>query len=102
MATLSDQMKDKKLRDSFNLIPCKICLKPSDPCHIKTFATVLGDDEWNLMPLCRVHHVEQHKIGIISFIKKYPIIGIYLKRKGWSLEELHGKWILSHPNLLKN
>lgn len=41
-----------------------------DPAHIKTRGAG-GMDIGNVIPLCRAHHQEQHKIGVKTFGKKY-------------------------------
>lgn len=43
----------------------------------------------NLISLCRAHHVEIHKIGRNTFVKKHKL-ETYLKFKGWLHES--GKW----------
>lgn len=63
--------------------PCVICGKSSDPCHIKTRGSGGPDEEWNLLPMCRLHHIEQGQIGWHTFAKKHPIIKIMLSTKGW-------------------
>lgn len=51
---------------------------------------------WNLMPLCLWHHNEIHKIGSISFCKKYPDANDWLVRNNWSL--IMGKWMHNNFN----
>jgi hypothetical protein len=43
-----------------------------DAAHVKTRATG-GADRQNLVPLCRRHHEEQHRIGIPAFQKRWGI-----------------------------
>lgn len=84
-------MKNKKLRESFYNKPCIICSKvPSDPCHIKSYATTLKDDEKNIIPLCREHHQIQHLRGIVTFIKENPTVHKYVTRLGFYINE-YGK-----------
>jgi hypothetical protein len=52
-----------------------------------------SEDEWNLMSLCSWHHVETHKIGTVSFSKKYAQVNNWLIKNGWEL--VMGKWIHS-------
>lgn len=69
---------------------CLVCQwKDVDAAHIKTKGSGGSDDEWNLMPLCRKHHSEQHALGIITFSKKYFFVAMYLEENGWFLH--HGK-----------
>lgn len=90
------KMKNKKLRESFRSRPCIICRSvPSDPCHLKTYASTLSDDEFNIFELCRTHHVEMHKIGTFTFIEKYPTFKKSVINKGWKIETVFGKKILS-------
>jgi hypothetical protein len=50
-------------------------------------------DERNLMSLCLLHHVEVHKIGTNTFIKKYNLES-YMKNKGWDHDKFLNKWYL--------
>lgn len=52
-----------------------------------------SEDEWNLMSLCAFHHLESHKIGTVSFSKKYAQVNNWLIKNGWEL--IMGKWIHS-------
>ena len=45
-------------------------------CHVKSRAAG-GADIANVVPMCATHHDEQHRIGILSFQRKY---GVDLKR----------------------
>lgn len=62
-----------------------------DVHHIKTRGSGGGDDMWNLMPLCRMHHSEVHRLGLIKFSRKYINVGLYLDKNGWSV--LNGKML---------
>ena len=75
---------DRKLLDSFHLKSCIVCGKRGcDPCHIMSVGAGGDDVLDNLMPLCRLHHTEQHQIGLYSFVMKYRGLTQYLKVKGW-------------------
>ncbi len=51
---------------------CLICSNGnSDPHHLTTRGAGGRDSLDNLVPLCRTHHVEIHKIGRVTFAKKY-------------------------------
>ena len=68
------RVKDKALLSSFHDKPCLVCGRgPSDPHHLKTRGAGGDDSDDNLIALCRVHHVEIHKIGRDTFIQKYNI-----------------------------
>lgn len=78
--------KNKTLRNKYRSIPCIICGDlPSDATHIKSYATTLEDKEENLVPLCRLHHSEQHQIGILTFINKYPNYKEYIHKLGFKV-----------------
>lgn len=62
---------------------CIICGDPSERCHIKSRGSGGGDEEWNIMHLCREHHIEQHKRGWLGFSSVYPVAREELQRKGW-------------------
>jgi hypothetical protein len=54
--------------------PCMVCRQiPSDPAHIVSYAVCREDREENMIPLCRLHHSEQHQMGIKSFVRKYKL-----------------------------
>lgn len=74
--------------DLFQLRPCIICKRiPTDRCHIKTKGSGGGIEDWNILFMCRIHHVESHKLGWLTFSKKHPIIEELLKLKGWYFNE---------------
>jgi len=69
---------------------CMVCGKTNvDRCHIKTKGSGGGDDEQNIILLCREHHVEQHKIGIITFIEKHPDVKTYVEQNGWQIDNVN-------------
>lgn len=71
---------------------CLVCnSKEVDIAHIKTRGSGGPDEEWNLMPLCRQHHTEQHNIGIQTFSQKYIQVSSYLYDHGWFIH--NGKLI---------
>jgi hypothetical protein len=45
---------------------------------------------FNIVLLCRSHHQEQHRIGILSFFFKYPRYVEELEQKGWYLIDAPG------------
>jgi len=59
--------------------PCR-CSGPTDPSHITTVGSFGNDTEDNVMPLCRIHHIEWGW-GIGKFLKKYPIARKWLEEK---------------------
>lgn len=96
----SVRTSDRGLLDSYHGQRCSVCGKspPSDPSHIRSRGSGGPDEKWNLMPMCRIHHTEWHKIGSITFMKKYPGFAWSLMAKGWRVEQ--GK--LWHPNLARH
>lgn len=57
---------------------CCICGKKADIAHYEAVGmgrsrNKIDHSQFHFMALCRVHHTEQHKIGILTFCKKYQI-----------------------------
>ena len=70
--------------------PCIQCMNPSDNCHVRSRGSGGGNEEWNLIALCRWHHIEQHKIGWVRFSNRYPAVAARLARQGWVVENRFG------------
>lgn len=80
-------MKDRALRESYRAMSCEACgRRGCDPCHVRTYAVTGLDEEWNMIPLCRLHHVEQHQIGWHKFSHKYIGVAAALLKRGWDFE----------------
>lgn len=102
--------KDAKLRQAVKAKPCLACPPgrqrfPTDPCHVRTFGSSGVDEAWNMLPLCREHHNEQHKIGWYRFTKKYLAAGRAFTEAGWVLLECNGQYKLfneKHENVRGN
>lgn len=47
-------------------------------------------DAWNLMPLCRDHHQEQHRVGWFQISIRYPLIFQHLESLGWHFVDSFG------------
>lgn len=84
----------KKLRvenddvlEKYRNAPCVICKDPSDPAHIKSKGSGGPDADFNLIPFCRLHHVEQHAKGFIHMSQKYPEVWSYLRRRSWYIDD---------------
>jgi len=74
---------DKKLLQEVSQLPCLVCGRgPSDSDHLKTRGAYGDDTENNVWSLCRKHHVERHKTGILTFVKKYPTCESWLLKHG--------------------
>jgi 5-methylcytosine-specific restriction endonuclease McrA len=73
-----------KSKENLKLIrnsKCTVCkVVPCDPHHVKTRGSGGGDELSNLMPLCREHHIEIHKIGNSKMCEKYPSVYAWLIR----------------------
>jgi len=71
---------------------CLVCLsKTIDRAHVKTKGSGGTWDDWNIMPLCRIHHIQQHRIGIVTFALKYPQVLEHLEQKGWEIQDQFGR-----------
>ncbi|MFH5812100.1 putative HNHc nuclease [Companilactobacillus sp. FL22-1] len=62
---------------------CCICGRHADVAHVEAVGSgrnrrKINHSEFHFMALCRVHHIEQHKMGIMSFLQKYHIKPIKL------------------------
>lgn len=65
---------------------CHICnTAPTDTCHIRSKGAGGPDQEWNYMYLCRKHHQEQHRVGIVTFVERHPEVREYIARSGWGV-----------------
>jgi len=91
--------EDRALLDEIKSRPCIICgTNASDPCHIKTVKNGGPDTEWNVVPMCRTHHAQQHRDGIKTFMEKHPVYMNKLRSLGWEQMPIKGLW---HPKLNK-
>lgn len=60
---------------------CCICGQEADIAHIETVGSgrdrrKIDHTKHHFMSLCRIHHTEQHTIGIQTFMNKYQIIPV--------------------------
>ena len=79
---------NRDLLDRIKTQHCFICGNwPSDPCHIKSVGSGGPDETWNVVPMCRFHHTEQHAIGWVSMWSKYVIIRMKLASMGWEVKQ---------------
>jgi hypothetical protein len=70
---------------------CLVCGSHlTERAHIKTRGSGGGNEDWNIMYLCRRHHIEQHAIGIATFAMKYDSVMEYLTKNGWEIETIAG------------
>lgn len=82
----SSRKSDDDVLQLFRHKPCILCGKPSDPCHIKSKGSGGPDEEWNLIALCRDHHIQQHKMGWFVFCQRNLRTEHELDQKGWRFE----------------
>ena len=91
------RIKDRKMLNRYHTMSCWACGKVGcDPAHIKSRGARGDDIPENVMALCRDHHNEQGRVGIITFLFKYDMIWQRLVTMGW--EMLPG-YKLHHPKL---
>ena len=80
--------------------PCVVCgVSPTDLHHFKTRKSNGSDHTQNLLPLCREHHTEVHKIGATTFSKKHAKVKQWLMDNGWKHDDVLLKWY--NPNAIK-
>lgn len=58
----------------------------STPHHLKSQGSGGSNTIDNLLPLCDLHHDLIHKIGLTSFLEKFPQIKMYLEVIGFDYE----------------
>lgn len=81
------RIQNRKLLDTYHKKPCLACGQLSDPCHIISRGAGGPDEVWNLMPLCRKHHSEQHQKGWKALASRYPKVYIFFKAHNWTFDE---------------
>lgn len=71
---------------------CVVCGSDRvDACHIKSRGAGGTTDENNIFYACRIHHIEQHQIGIVSFAMKYKKVFFDFEKKGWVIQSHFGR-----------
>lgn len=89
----------KALREEILRRPCIVCGTPGvDPAHVWGVGAGGPDRFYNVVPMCREHHSEQHAKGWLAFTAKYPRAELALKVRGWKFDECVGKRRLWHPD----
>lgn len=83
--------KDPELLKQIRRLPCIICgFHLSEIHHVRTRGAGFGDDPWNVIPVCRKHHTEIHKTGMVQMLEKTKHLLNYLKALGWELSIVNG------------
>ena len=92
MLAKKKRIQNRRLLDSYHLMRCCECGREGcDPAHAKSKGSGGDDIKENVIPLCRKHHTEQHKIGVVTFAKKYPKVMMWYLTNGWELININGK-----------
>ena len=68
------RIEDKKLLKEVTGHKCCInrCFRKSVPCHVKSRGSGGDDVPENIIPMCGVHHTEQHTVGWNKFKELHP------------------------------
>jgi hypothetical protein len=99
---LEKRKKNLKLRRQIKAMPCVVCgSRNCDPCHIAPWGRTQIDSEWNILPMCRLHHSEQHAKNWDRMMEKYPRLKLILSVMGWSWGTTNGKFKMFHDGLLE-
>ena len=94
--------KNLKNRRAVKKLPCLVCgTMPTDCAHVSNWKITQCDEIFNLIPLCRRHHREQHSRGFDRFLKEYPNVKEVLKIMGWRfMSKVGGGIYLQHDGLI--
>lgn len=79
------RIENRSLLDAVARLPClanRCYGRGSDPHHVTTVKAGGDDVPENVMPLCRAHHTEWHKVGPGKMIEQYSNIERWLKQMG--------------------
>ena len=60
--------------------------------HIKSRGARGGDEDFNLMPLCKAHHAFVHTIGRSNSASRFAGFKKFLIDNGWTFSEFNNKW----------
>ena len=92
--------RDEEFLSAIRQLRCIACgaPPPSDAHHVRSKGAGGGDDWYNIIPLCPDHHTlggdAWHRLGVRSFLGKFPHVKEYLEKSGWeffSNKMKHGK-----------
>lgn len=80
----SEKRKNRKVRREVKAEPCVACGGGHcDPCHIRGWKVSQCDDAFNLLPMCRLHHDEQHRTNWGYMAIAYAGVARALRERGW-------------------
>lgn len=67
-------------------LPCSSCGSPppNDVSHIRSRGAGGGDEEWNVVPMCRKCHSLWHTQGAYNFVQLYRKFLKKLEQLGWT------------------
>lgn len=63
--------RDPAYLDYIRSLPCCICGRIAEAAHVRSRGA--GGTDYQTVPLCHGHHMEQHTIGIKTFQARYAI-----------------------------
>jgi len=76
-----------------NTIPCCVTGQtPVDLHHLYSRGAGGGDEDWNLIPLCREMHQKIHNVGMTTFILLHPEAKSWMMANGWYFEACINRW----------
>ena len=64
-----------------------------DMHHLKTRKSGGSDDDYNLVPLCRQHHVMAHQVGHNKMASSFYRFRKGLIDRGWEFCDFRGRWV---------
>lgn len=66
------------------------CGRRADRAHIRTRGAGATWEEWEWIPLCRKHHIEQGQLGWAEFCARHHEPALELAARGWVFETIFG------------
>lgn len=88
---------DKDVLRKTRTMPCLVCQHSYvDACHVISKGAGGPDEQWNLMPLCRAHHIQQHQQGLGTFLYYNFRVKQYLIQQGWIVDMTTARLIYNY------
>jgi hypothetical protein len=70
-----------------DLLPCIFCgARPTFIHHLKTRGSGGGDEWWNVINICMIHHREIHDKGFIHFWNSNHEFQTVMRARGWEVD----------------